>query len=211
MKKIFGKNIYENFDDSKFLLDKQGWGGKRAWFTSVVKSMKPELIIEVGTWKGQSAITMAKALKENGSGKIICVDTWLGSPEHWFSKKEDRKPHLRLKDGYPGLFYQFLANVKKEKLQEQVIPLPNTSINAAKMIGEHLALKADLIYIDGAHEEEQVAVDLRMYWKLLKKGGVMVGDDYAWTGVKKAADSFAKENNLTMLNKEGLYIFTKNV
>ena len=40
-------------------------------------------IIEIGTWKGLSANKMAKLCKSrNKKARIVCVDTFLGAPEH---------------------------------------------------------------------------------------------------------------------------------
>ncbi|HEY1265257.1 MAG TPA: CmcI family methyltransferase [Terriglobales bacterium] len=41
---------------------------------SLVRTVKPELIVETGTFVGHSAIRMARALKANGFGKIITIE-----------------------------------------------------------------------------------------------------------------------------------------
>ena len=62
--------------------DLQGWNGESPIFSALIQTLKPRHIIEVGTWKGQSAITMARAVKAQGlATKITCVDTWLGALE----------------------------------------------------------------------------------------------------------------------------------
>ena len=38
----------------------------------------------------------------------------------------------------------------------------------------------DFIYIDGSHVAKDVMTDACMAWPLLKKGGIMVFDDYLW-------------------------------
>ena len=45
-------------------------------FYGLVRVIKPKLIVELGTKNGYSAFHMAKALKENGYGKIHCYDLW---------------------------------------------------------------------------------------------------------------------------------------
>jgi hypothetical protein len=48
---------------------------------------------------------------------------------------------------------------------------------------------ADLIYIDGSHEYEDVISDIDSYLPLVRKGGIFFGDDYyGWPGVAKAVD-----------------------
>lgn len=58
------KTIYENLT----LLPQQltGWNGNKPIFRELIEKIKPTTIIEVGTWKGQSAITMGKTVKELG-------------------------------------------------------------------------------------------------------------------------------------------------
>ncbi len=56
-------------------------------------------------------------------------------------------------------------------------------------------LRADLIYIDGSHEEEDVYQDLLDYTPLVAPGGVIFGDDWSWTGVRDAVTRYSRENN----------------
>jgi hypothetical protein len=47
-----------------------------------------------------------------------------------------------------------------------------------------------MIYIDASHEHQEVAADIRGWWRQLRSGGVMVGDDYTtvWPGVIRAVE-----------------------
>ena len=40
--------------------DSHGWNGNNSIFESLIEECKPSIIIEVGTWKGQSAIKTHK-------------------------------------------------------------------------------------------------------------------------------------------------------
>lgn len=40
----------------------------------------------------------------------------------------------------------------------------------------------DFAIVDGAHDAPNVLTDAVLCWDLLKAGGVMIFDDYAWTG-----------------------------
>lgn len=42
----------------------------------LIRSMKPQVVVEVGTYRGFSASWMAQALKENGSGHLYCIDNF---------------------------------------------------------------------------------------------------------------------------------------
>ncbi len=45
-------------------------------FYSLVRVLKPKIIVELGTKAGYSAYYMAKALRNNGFGAIDCYDLW---------------------------------------------------------------------------------------------------------------------------------------
>jgi Methyltransferase domain len=183
---------YADFDASPFPLDLQGWGGESPAFKALILEVRPSLVIEVGTWKGASAITMAEAARDAGlPTQVLCIDTWLGALEFWGDQADpDRYQGLKLKYGYPSVYYQFLANVVWRGLQDRIVPFPQTSSTAALWLRLQ-GFGAPLIYIDGSHEEEDVYSDLTDYWDLLDRGGILFGDDYGWDGVRMAANRFA--------------------
>src|SRR6185312_6218941 len=77
---------------------------------------------------------MAKLCAAAGvSTQIICVDTWLGSTEVYTRRETEPESYqaMRFKNGWPQLYYQFLANVVRHGLQEVITPLPPTSATAA--------------------------------------------------------------------------------
>ena len=185
---------YSDFDPAPFPADVQGWGGESPAFKALITEVKPALVIEVGTWKGASAITMAEAARDAGlPTQVLCIDTWLGALEFWNDQNDpERYLSLKLKHGYPSVYYQFLANVARRGLQDRITPFPQTSSTAALWLRMQ-GFGASLIYIDGSHEEEDVYSDLTDYWELLDSGGVLLGDDYSWAGVRLAANRFARE------------------
>ena len=79
--------------------------------------------------------------------------------------------------------------------QDVITPLPLTSVAAAKLF-EHFDIRPQLVYIDGDHEYESVIFDLRLWLKLLRPNGILIGDDYAWAGVRKAVDQIVAEENV---------------
>lgn len=173
----------------------------------------PNKIIEIGSWKGRSAIFMADYLKNNKiMPEIICIDTWLGAQEMW--KQPDRNGEryqgLNLKNGYPNLYYQFLTNIIISKHQDCIVPFPNTS-NIAFRLLKSLNYQADMIYVDGSHDYEDVLCDLKNYWQLLKINGLILGDDFGWAGVAQAVNEFVTKNKLKLdLYSDGGWIISKN-
>jgi len=130
---------------------------------------------------------------------IVCIDTWLGSLEFWTDKKDGRNVELGIVNGYPTVFYKFLANVCSHGLQDQVIPFPQTSSIAARWLTRK-QVQADLVYVDASHDYEDVLADLVSYYPLVRPGGILFGDDFgdAWPGVPKAVTEFSVGKNLTV-------------
>jgi len=162
----------------------------------IFKQASPLIIIEVGSWMGQSALTLASYLKvSKEKGIIICVDTWLGSWEHMTPSEPDGCFQY-YKNGYPTFYYQFLANICNNQMQDVILPIANTSINAARFLEDKI--QADMIYIDASHFEDDVYNDCYYYWKILKPGGILVGDDWGkdWYPVICGVNRFAKEREL---------------
>jgi predicted O-methyltransferase YrrM len=68
----------------------------------------------------------------------------------------------------------------------------------------------DFIYIDGDHSASAVLEDAVLAFAHLKKGGIMIFDDYEWTGMsseqerpKMAVDAFVAiyADKLTVINR----------
>ena len=41
-----------------------------------IRAMKPDVVVEVGSYRGFGACHMAHALQENSHGKLYCIDNW---------------------------------------------------------------------------------------------------------------------------------------
>ncbi len=189
---------YRDFDVNGYQLDLRGWGFESPVFEILIEEVRPKVVIEVGTWNGSSAIKMAKHIKENiGDATMICVDTWLGSPEHRID--EDYRESLKLTHGFPNIYYQFLANVVLSGVEDCIVPLPQASAAACRWLMQmglgQMGGQVDLIYVDADHTAEAVYTDISGFWELLSPNGVMFGDDYcdSWPGVIQAVDLFAEK------------------
>lgn len=187
---LHGGSPFDAFDPDTAPPDTQGWTVAMSAIDQILDQLRPALLIEVGTWKGTSAIhTLRRALGHRPDAGIICVDTWLGSAEHWLNSAW--KPLLGSRHGRPRLYETFLANMIRAGLAEHVVPLPLPSDQAA-MVLAGLKVTAPFIYIDAAHDEAAVARDIAAYWPLVDAGGVLAGDDYSahFPGVMAAVARF---------------------
>jgi len=116
---------------------------------------KPNIhYLEIGVSEGRSALWMLENILTHPTAKITCLDI--------FQKElyERFKSNLVLSDCIDK------AIVIKGKSQITLRSLPLNSY--------------DIVYIDGAHSAPNVIADAILSWWLLKKGGIMIFDDYLW-------------------------------
>ncbi len=207
---IHAVDPYERFDAAALPLDLQGWGSDTPAFKEIITKVRPRLIIEVGSWKGASAIHMADIVAaEKLDAHIVCIDTWLGALEFWTDQSDPtRFGSLKLKNGWPQVYYQFLANVVHKGHQSRITPFPQTSATAALWLRNY-GVKADLIYVDGSHEEDDVYADIIGYWDALAPRGVLFGDDWEWAGVRLAVERFAREQNVRIRHVADKWVLDK--
>jgi hypothetical protein len=190
-----GKDIYAGFPAAQWT---GAWyddpAAKRPIFRTAINK-NPQVVIEVGSFVGESAIHMAKLMNELGqTGVIICVDTWYAGFDHYKGAPEKIRGHF----GRPDLYYRFIANVMSHGVQNRIIPLAMDSINAARVLG-WMGVKADFIYVDASHEEGDVLRDYNAYWDLINPGGAMMVDDLTnhFPGVLKDWAKFLKAKKLS--------------
>jgi hypothetical protein len=198
------KSPYKDFPLNSYEKDLQGWGSDHHYLTSSITTLKPAVAVEIGVWKGRSSINIAKTMKaQKLDGVLFCVDTWLGSSEHWINDQYFKQ--LVHVDGYPTLYKQFIKNVMSCNVDDYIIPLPLDSINASVLI-RRLGLKADFIHLDAGHDFRSVTADLQEWWPLLKDGGELIGDDYYeeshWPEVQQAFMAFFSPRGLNRIENQ---------
>lgn len=150
--------------------------------------------VEVGTWKGRSAAYMAVEIINSGKSiRFDCVDTWEYVPD-----QVDLPAEL-----YTDLYNTFLSNI--EPVKHIINPVRSRSTDAAKLYNNE---SLDFIFIDAAHDYENVLKDMKAWYPKLKSGGVFAGHDYSWSKeVKKAVHEFFGDRPI--IEKEGCWIYNK--
>jgi hypothetical protein len=143
------------------------------------------LFVEVGSWKGRSTSYMAVEIHNSEKNiKFDCVDTWDGSEEHsdpnscWFQPE--------LVNDKNWLYRIFLENTKP--VNHIINPIRTTSLEAAQYYKNR---SIDFVFIDAAHDYENVKADLNAWYPKVKKGGFIGGHDYpGFSGVVLAVNEF---------------------
>ncbi|XP_010691664.2 uncharacterized protein LOC104904905 [Beta vulgaris subsp. vulgaris] len=172
----------------------KGWGSYGAVFKNLIQKVQPNIIIEIGTFLGASAIHMAELTRELGlQTQILCLDDFRGWPG--FRDKVDYVPITQ--NGDVLLLAQFIQNVVYFNLTELILPIVFSTGSSLQKLCE-LGVMADLIEVDAGHDFHSAWSDINRAYKLLRPGGVMFGHDYFTgydqKGVRRAVDLFAKVN-----------------
>ena len=173
------------------------------WAPQVWEQLVPMLperksFLEIGSFEGRSAVWIVENMMNPGDW-IDCVDTWEGGEEH--GGEDMRAVEARFDYNINKVLG---GAVVEERDGEYKFPYPvhtryasggpdaeNNRVYKYKCTStQHLASKLascvdgkdlyDFIYIDGSHIAKDVLTDACMAWSLLKKGGIMVFDDYMW-------------------------------
>tara|TARA_R110002074_G_scaffold402324_1_gene607075 strand:- start:146650 stop:147279 length:630 start_codon:yes stop_codon:yes gene_type:complete len=174
-----------------------GWNSNNPNFTNLVPRGEGKVCIEVGSWTGGSAKTIAGLLRP--SSCLICCDTFLGSVEH-FVEKEIAVP--RFEDGRPALFEMFIKNTEEHR--DKILPMQTTSTVLYDILVHH-DLFVDFVYIDGDHAADVVERDIIQYYSRLNPGGVLLGDDHNLEGVERGL----KATGLKYVVNSGQFIINK--
>lgn len=165
-------------------------------FHCLLEIAKPKRIVEVGTWLGESCFLLMQLAKERGmKPEILCIDTWLGSWEHWNKNIPGWGiESLLIEKGEPQLFKVFLAAVSESEFRNQISWLRCPAQSSGKYLEKYFT-EANLVYIDGDHSTESVFGDLGVLYRCYPNA-LIAGDDFVWLSVRLAIAKFAFRNNL---------------
>ena len=156
-------------------------------------SVLPEKAVcaEIGTWKGNFA---AVILEHRRPAHLYLVDPWEHRAEGDYA---DASYGGKMEGGQvsmDAMYDEVAARFSAEVESGQVEILRQRSTDAAAALPDE---SLDWVYIDGDHSYEGVKADLEAYFRTVKPGGLMAGDDYghvgSWfeDGVTRAVDEFA--------------------
>lgn len=136
-------------------------------------------ILEIGSYKGASALAMGRAIKGKDI-RLYCIDMWAS-----YLDQEDFVgfAHNRIDDR--KVLADFMDNTAF--LGDQIKLMRGKSTDFASMLaGENF----DLIFIDGAHDYASIRGDILLCMAALKPGSLMTGHDFhsMGDGVRRAVN-----------------------
>eukprot|EP00747_Dinoflagellata_sp_TGD_P213744 gnl/TRDRNA2_/TRDRNA2_86661_c0_seq1.p1 gnl/TRDRNA2_/TRDRNA2_86661_c0~~gnl/TRDRNA2_/TRDRNA2_86661_c0_seq1.p1 ORF type:complete len:375 (+),score=54.73 gnl/TRDRNA2_/TRDRNA2_86661_c0_seq1:101-1225(+) len=163
----------------------------------MVLEMAPQPVsfwLELGAFEGGSAVLTAERAKAKSSAShtapsevsIVAVDTFLGDARVLWERPAAERSRLLRADGTVALLDRFKANVLRAGHADSILPMPATSVVALRVVlslaHRGVVPHPQVIYLDSAHEEGEVLLELRLAWEALAPEGILFGDDWLLPG-----------------------------
>ena len=131
-------------------------------------------IVEIGSYLGRST----RAMLDNTEGTVYAIDDWKG-PRDIFMEKRERDQ----------LYGRFLQNVHNYLASPKLVIMAR---NHRQMDFDYG--KADMVFLDGSHEYEDVRDDILFWKKRLLPNGLLCGHDIQMSSVQSAvAETLGEE------------------
>jgi hypothetical protein len=158
-------------------------------FTKVINDNNYKKVAEVGIGYG----THAKyVLKTTGVERLYLID-----PMQFYPNDQFAEDIMKCKPVIPN--NQF--NEMHQLIQQELSPWKDRftwfRTRSLDITNEQIADgELDCVFIDGDHSYDAVKRDLPFWWKKVREGGMMLGDDIHMEDVARAVNEFSLENNL---------------
>ncbi|OGM98179.1 MAG: hypothetical protein A2735_00525 [Candidatus Yanofskybacteria bacterium RIFCSPHIGHO2_01_FULL_41_21] len=149
-----------NKEEIKTIMDVEGYTSlKEGLFLYSLAGtlINSPVMVEIGSWKGRSTIWLASGLRDGtGSGRVVAVDHGVGDSDAGIQQTAEI----------------FSANIKKSNVAEMITTIFKKSEEAISNWSDPV----DMLFIDGAHDYENVKRDFA-WEEFLKDGGWLVMHD----------------------------------
>jgi len=139
----------------------------------LVAVLRPELVVEIGVWRGASLLPMLIAMRHVNHGSAIAIDPWSQAasaageaPENaaWWGKVD-----------HETAYRDFLARCERAGVVGRVAVWRKPSDECTP------PARIDLLHVDGNHSDQAVR-DVERFAPFVRTGGILVMDDVHWVG-----------------------------
>ncbi len=186
---VYSSNPYHL--DNLLPLNLWGWinESNKQRIAQLIQQHHTQVIVELGSWLG--AFTQFIAENSDKDAKIYAIDVWEETPE---CKAAMSLSEQESKKFFSKLYHQFLSNIIHLNMQDKIIPIKMTTLEAAQKID----IIPDLVYVDASHTENDVYNDIKYWYPKIVSGGIMCGDDWSWDSVRRGVTRIAQELGQTI-------------
>jgi SAM-dependent methyltransferase len=185
---------------------KRRWRQRRAERAQLLEILpKGAVCAEVGTYRGDFAAVILRASRPR---QLYLVDAWEHRSEQEYEGASYGGYASAGQDGMDAMYESVVERFRMAIDDGTICVKRARSLEAAASFAEQ---SLDWVYIDADHSYEAVKRDLEAYYRAVKPGGYLAGDDYGqedrWfgQGVTRAVDEFADgRGELTVIGTQFL-------
>jgi len=176
-------------------MTKLDWREIDGWFSEadaefvseILANMRNGTVVEIGLFYGRSSAVMMPIALRNGNQYFAIDNFYGGIDETTPASKIQRSEGEKVKT-------KFMANMRDIGINRSDYALyKSNSIEASVYLPDE---SVDFCFIDGDHAYESVKKDIEIWWKKIKKNGIMGGHDFQNNEVGRAVIEFAASNSL---------------
>ena len=160
--------------------------------------------LEIGSFEGKSTIWFLDKILQHQKSTITCVDPWLDYSQNQDSLNSYEKKNNEWKMIERGIKQNFLQNIIESGYSDKVLIRQGFSDKILPSLITEQKIY-DIIFIDGNHTAPYVLMDAIMSWTLLRKGGIIIFDDYTW-GLDRPTTLRPKESVDYFMSTFGEYV-----
>ncbi len=148
---------------------------KAQTLAALVLALRPNVVVEIGVWQGDSLIPQLLALAALGTGRGVAIDPWSSSdsivdqtPENveWWGKVNHDQALARFVARLQQYEVDRICQIRRAR-SDDVDPRELGTI--------------DILHVDGNHME-QAERDVTRFAPQIRSGGILVLDDLYWSG-----------------------------
>ncbi len=183
------------------------WIGHRYFSYDLVRNLKPQTIVELGTHKGGSFFSFCQAVKDAKlKTKLFAIDTWKGDKHT---------------GAYDSQMYKHVKEIKNKLYPNQNIKLLRKTFDETKKNFKDNSI--DILHIDGFHTYKAVKHDFDNWSKKVKSDGLIFlhdthekksnfGVHLLWAELKKTYQTieFSHSHGLGIIIKNNSPLLKKN-
>lgn len=137
---------------------------------------------ELGVWIEDFSKLILKAWPSGR--RHIGFDPYLAQP----CVKHERDKHcITSQSDFDGIYSKTKSRLEGQFPAGRVSVLRNTSVEAAQLVRNG---SLDFVYVDARHDYRSVKEDMGLWWSKVCRGGVLLGHDLIWPGVRRAVVEF---------------------
>ena len=185
--------LIEDYYRDVVRMNESGAGGWSTCYygtvTNIINMYNYKKVVEVGIGYGLHA---KELLKNSNLEHLYLVDPTKYYPGDGFAT-DIMKTIPRVPNNQFNELYELIRNElspwssKYTWYRKESLSITNSEIADGSV---------DCVFVDGDHTYDAVKHDLRFWWKKVRSGGMLLGDDYWMEGVARAVHEFAEENGL---------------